>query len=329
MARLRWVISAPLAFGYWCGLAGAALRNDGRARILAFHGTPARRARQLKSLLRYLKKRFDIVSLQALASHIATGNWRQPGRLALTFDDGLKSNVEVAYPILRELSIPATFFVCPGLVEERRWLWNHEARQRLMRLDAHALVQLAASFGCAPDPERMVQHLKSLDLESRRLAEEEIRSATPGFTPTAEERGQFDVAQWPELRALDPRIVTLGSHTLSHPILTSLPEEELEREVGESRRLLEERTRRPVTMFAYPNGDFDRGARDCVRRHYAAAVSVQGESVAPPVDLHALSRIATTWNPLRTAFALHGGMHVDVRRHALAASPTRFVQNIR
>src|SRR5207248_3345103 len=75
---------------------------------------------------------FMFVPLAELAASI--GAARLPGRrrrAAMVFDDGLRSNVRVAYPILRALGIPATFFVCPGLIEERRWLWTHEARRRL------------------------------------------------------------------------------------------------------------------------------------------------------------------------------------------------------
>jgi peptidoglycan/xylan/chitin deacetylase (PgdA/CDA1 family) len=35
------------------------------------------------------------------------------GELALTFDDGLRNQFELAYPALRRLGTPATFFVCP------------------------------------------------------------------------------------------------------------------------------------------------------------------------------------------------------------------------
>ncbi|MCR4438331.1 MAG: polysaccharide deacetylase family protein [bacterium] len=70
------------------------------------------------------------------------------------------------------------------------------------------------------------------------------------------EQGQR-VMSFAELRALDEELVLLGSHTLRHPCLSTLPQEELERELRESRRVLEEQTGRPVTLLSFPHGDYD------------------------------------------------------------------------
>src|SRR2546421_4055299 len=108
-----------------------------------YHGTPLRDAAALERQLRLVRLAFPIVPLEELTSR--GGNGRP--RVALTFDDGLRSNVHVAYPILQKLGLTATFFVCPGLIERREWLWNHEARQRLLSLPKEAMREIAASLG--------------------------------------------------------------------------------------------------------------------------------------------------------------------------------------
>lgn len=284
----------PAAAGYVLGVIGAAERNDGRARILMLHGTPRRRAQQLELALRYLKRHFDVVPLAQIALDAARGDVRFRRQVALTFDDGLRSNVEVAWPILRRLGLPATFFVCPELVEHRRWLWNHEARRRLARLPRKT-----------GEIESLVERMKALPLEKRKATEESLRAATPGFAPSAAERAAFDLADWDALRRLDPSLVTIGSHSLTHAVLTSLDAHDLEREVGESRRLLEARLGRPVEQFAYPNGDLDGNVAQAVRRHYAVAVTVEPRFVEPGADPLRLPRVSMPWNPLRLALALH------------------------
>jgi peptidoglycan/xylan/chitin deacetylase (PgdA/CDA1 family) len=287
-------LRAPLALAYCLGLAGAAERNDGRARILMFHGTPRSRARALERVLRYVRRHFDVVPLAQVARDAASRDVRFRRQVAITFDDGLRNNVEVAYPILRRLGMPATFFVCPALIDARRWLWNHEARQRLKRLS-----------GSASDIESIVQQMKALPLDRRHAMEESIRARTPDFAPTAVERHEFDLAGWDELRGLDPAVITLGSHTLTHPILTSLSPASLERELGESRRALERKLGRAVEQFAYPNGDFDDAVLACARRHYPVAVTVEEGFVATGADPLRLARVNASWNPLRLALALH------------------------
>src|SRR5262245_23977444 len=119
-----------------CGVLG--LQHD---RILMYHATPRRDAAALERQLRLVRFAFPVVPLGRLASGSDAGD-NGRARVALTFDDGLRSNVAVAYPILRKLGLTATFFVCPGLIERGQWLWNQEARERLRSLGAHALVEL-------------------------------------------------------------------------------------------------------------------------------------------------------------------------------------------
>ena len=67
------------------------------------------------------------------------------------------------------------------------------------------------------------------------------------------------------IRAMVADGLDLGSHTLTHPDLTTLDDAALEREVAGSRALLRETFGVPVDAFAYPRGRFDRRVRDAVR----------------------------------------------------------------
>jgi peptidoglycan/xylan/chitin deacetylase (PgdA/CDA1 family) len=262
--------------------------------ILMYHGTPWRDAAHLERQLRALSVLFHIVPLEDLAR--ARPNGRR--RIALTFDDGLKSNVEVAYPILRELGLPATFYVCPGLVESGSWMWNHEARQRLLSLQPQALAELAASVGGPGEVEPLVDWMKGLKLPARRQVEDQIRAATPDFQPTKQQRDEFEIAGWSDLKQLDPRVVTIGSHTLSHPILTSLAPDEVDRELRESRSLLEHQLQREVKSFCYPNGNLDDNTVQAARRYYDSAVTVEAGSLEHDVDPHLMPRLPA--QPRRT-----------------------------
>src|SRR5205814_4051599 len=115
--------------------------------------------------LRLVSLAYPVVPLEKL------GRRNGRPRVALTFDDGLRSNVEVAYPILRKLGLTATFYVCPGLIERGEWLWNHEARQRLLSLPQGSLKELAASIGAPAEVEAFVEWLKTLPIADRRRVE--------------------------------------------------------------------------------------------------------------------------------------------------------------
>jgi peptidoglycan/xylan/chitin deacetylase (PgdA/CDA1 family) len=259
-------------------------------RILMYHGTPQRDAAALERQLRLVRLAFPVVSLEELTAPGGSGR----ARVALTFDDGLRNNVHVAYPILQKLGLSATFFVCPGLIERQEWLWNHEARQRLLSVSQAALGAIAASIDApAADVEAIIEWMKTLRLAARRQVEQQIREATPRFKPTPAEREEFDLASWDELERLDPDVVTIGSHTMTHPILTSLTAEETEAETRDSRMALEQRLDRPISLFCYPNGNLNDGALASARRYYHSAVTVEpGTLQGKGDDPHLLPRYA-------------------------------------
>ena len=298
MLTLNALRAAPVALANWLGLSGRDESPTGR--ILLFHGTPQRDAAALERQLRWLKRRFSIVPLRSLVAAAKAGD-ALGSKVALTFDDGLRSNVAVAYRILHRLALPATFFVCPGLVDRGAWLWTHEACRRLARLEPAARRELATEWQAPAGVEAFVEWMKTLALAARRRVEARLHQATPSFVPTAAERGECDLASWQELRRLDPALVTIGSHTLSHAILPGVPADELEVEVRDSRRRLERGLERPVEFFSYPNGDHNADTDACVRRHYRAAVTSSFGWVCGGAAAHRLPRRVAPTGVLRLA----------------------------
>ena len=302
MLTLRTLQAIPRAVTNWVGFTGRDERPV--ARILLYHGTPRGRAASLERELRWLKRRFNVVPLRSIANAVANGGVLGD-KVALTFDDGLRSNVEVAYPLLHRLAIPATFFVCPGLVDRAKWLWTHEARGRLARLGPKARAELAREWGQSAGITEFVAWMKTLDNAARRRVQQRLQEATPDFAPSVQEREAYDVADWKALRRLDPAIISIGSHTLTHPILSGVAQPELEAEVRDSRRQLERGLERPVDTFAYPDGDLDPAADACVRRHYRVALRASGGWVKRGVDLYRLPRLAAPSGVLRLARRLY------------------------
>jgi peptidoglycan/xylan/chitin deacetylase (PgdA/CDA1 family) len=125
-----------------------------RSLILAYHGigsfprdldphnlmlAPERFRQQLNILKR---RRYRLVTLSEIAAQL--DRERPPeGLCALTFDDGTVDNLEVLAPMLEELGVPATVFVCPGLLGTDHFAMPPAAGVRLM--DAEELQRLASS----------------------------------------------------------------------------------------------------------------------------------------------------------------------------------------
>ena len=60
-----------------------------------------------------------------------------------------------------------------------------------------------------------------------------------------------------QLRSLPNNLVTIGSHTVTHPLLTQVEESEARLEIQDSRTKLEAMLGRDVTQFSFPFGGFN------------------------------------------------------------------------
>ncbi|HSE98479.1 MAG TPA: polysaccharide deacetylase family protein, partial [Blastocatellia bacterium] len=109
-------------------------------------------------------------------------------------------------------------------------------------------------------------------------------------TPPAE----FAPLSWEQAREMDSLGVEIGSHTVTHPVLTHSSASRLSRELGESRSRLEAVLGRRVDLFCYPNGDYDRGVRkEVARAGYRCAVTTEAGLNDGRSDPLALKRIHT------------------------------------
>lgn len=263
---------------------------------------------RFERLMRWLRGHARVVALPDLLSDLHSQR-PPPGDLevALTFDDGLASQFLLAYPVLRELGLSATIFVCPQLIDEQRWLWNHEVRARWQRLETRRQTELAQDLGANPhDANAVVARLKTQPEAARADFFARLRLGTPEFRPTRAESLAYDLMDWDQMRQMDPALVTIGSHSLSHPILTTLLDEDLDRELRGSRSRLESQLDRSTPIFCYPNGSLDARVRDCAARHYDAAVStVEALIDNQSADYWALPRIPVSSDLGLSVWRLH------------------------
>jgi peptidoglycan/xylan/chitin deacetylase (PgdA/CDA1 family) len=130
-------------------------------------------------------------------------------------------------------------------------------------------------------------------------------SADPARPPHP---GRRSMLSWPEIQEMRAAGFSFGAHTHTHPNLTRLPPGQSEREMVDSRRIIEDQLGEPVRLFAYPFGQYNRTVRDLARRHFELACSDRLGLVTGRSDPHALERVETfyfrsprRWNLLRSA----------------------------
>jgi peptidoglycan/xylan/chitin deacetylase (PgdA/CDA1 family) len=205
-------------------------------------------ARHFERQLRAVRSAGHVVPLGPAARSLTAGEGLPARAVAISFDDGYRDNLEVAAPILERLGLPATFFLTPGVLsgEVRPW-WE----------------VLGQAWSDAPEP-RPGAPLDGLCEELKLKSLEERDSAVATLVAELAPPRRHDPAQlfldWDGARALVQRGFEIGSHTMSHPLLSRETPEEQHRQLSESKRQLDERLGIAVDMLAYPNGraiDFD------------------------------------------------------------------------
>jgi peptidoglycan/xylan/chitin deacetylase (PgdA/CDA1 family) len=87
-------------------------------------------------------------------------------------------------------------------------------------------------------------------------------------------------------------LLEIGSHSLTHPILTAIPTESVQAEVQRSKALLEDAISKPVTKFSYPDGATSRAVQaEVMSAGYTCACSSQSDVASKSSNLFGLPRI--------------------------------------
>jgi len=217
---------------------------------MTFHVVPS--AAWFRRALQTLGRVYRFISVDDLRAYFYEGR-RFNGCCHICFDDGERSFHDLALPVLEDLAVPATLFVSPGVLGGERNYWFQEVRYlRKQAGDAAIKHEIAGVLGW--NDARVAPFSVNSLLKSLRLAEIwHVIDAT-------RQRHRLPAAPLyninpDELRALAKReLLTIGAHTMTHPILQNETDDESARQIRESIEALAGLIGRQVDTFAYPNG---------------------------------------------------------------------------
>lgn len=114
-----------------------------------------------------------------------------------------------------------------------------------------------------------------------------------------------EIMSWDDAREMVRGGVAIASHTLSHPRLSKLTDEQVEAELAESLDSLGRELDEPPGAFAYPFGDYDARIRRLVETvGYLGACTVRSGSARPLADRYELPRVTVAGTDGLLAFAV-------------------------
>jgi len=264
--------------------------------------------------LQVLRRTRYPLPLAEFTSRLLAGTLPQ-NAVALTFDDGYFDNLEAGKPLLSAADVPATVFLATGYLNRSGEIWSDELAKLILLGSCGQRFELKVGGRLIPvqlgtkSPTRKNGTVRATLLKRRKAELTEIWEAFRRLEDKeriefmAELRSKIDVVN---CRASPGRamtseevltlakdgLVTIGAHTVTHPILPALEPAECYREVKESKLACEALVGVPVQSFAYPYGKFDDKSRAAVEAAgFAFACSTQEKPAFATSDIFALPRL--------------------------------------
>jgi peptidoglycan/xylan/chitin deacetylase (PgdA/CDA1 family) len=304
-------------------------------------------AEMLRRQLHLLKRHYNVISPEdALA-------WREgrlelpPRAVLLTCDDGLLNCLIDMLPVLQQEQVSCLFFVTGASVgDSRRMLWYEELFLFFHRAPAGPFeissegVLIQGELG-SPEERRRIwwNAVKRLSQVDAGIRDSFLHAARMQFRLHAERSfdeenpvacRRFGLLTCSELQELASAGMTIGAHTLSHPMLSKLPPELAYAEISESRLRLESVLKKRVWAFAYPFGDPQSVTPEALamaqKAGYEAAFLNYGGGLGTDLPAYALPRVHVTAEMSLGEFEAHvSGFHARLQRRAGRGAPSAAV----
>jgi len=254
-------------------------------------------AKWFENIILLLKSKYTLVELSFFES---LDNYKnKKGFCHITFDDGDRTFYTVAYPILKKYNVPVTIFVSPKSAVNHENFWFQEVRDYDKNVMNDILSKkLSMSLEIISETS-FVNILKCLTIaqinETISLYQKETNTPPKPFQ-------NMNLTEILEVEKSG--IVTIGAHTLNHPILKNENNEICDIEISESITALQKLLGHEVKYFAYPNGtpNEDFGNREIEilnKNNIAIAVSTESKFISRDDKKLAFPRLGLSYGSMR------------------------------
>jgi len=285
---------------------------------------------QFEEQLSWLTQNANVLSLNSFYDR-----WRnktlKKGSVAITFDDGYLDNYETAKPLLEKYGVPATFFIATQNMQTGDPFWWDELlhfflfeqtlpAQLAVQIEDEELVvdiegeetitnELALKIESwkgdqPPNTKRAAaflqvwQGFKTLMPQAQQAA---LKTLKKGYKTTTGLPKIISSAQLLEVAASP--LFTIGVHTVSHPALALFSKEVQQKEVIESKQILENLLQKKMEFLAYPYGNYNSSAQAVAKKAgLLAAFTTESVSADKCANPFGIGRKIITNQPLDKSY---------------------------
>ncbi|MEO6542019.1 MAG: polysaccharide deacetylase family protein, partial [Ferruginibacter sp.] len=228
----------------------------GKSLVLVFHKES--NGPLFEKIIVALKTRYRLVSIHEL-EQLLSEKKELKNVCHISFDDGHRSFYDVIFPILRKHHVPVSLFISPDVISTNSNYWFQEVHDYDEKIVKEILsTHLNISPGkISRTPFKMI--FKTLSIQEIEKVMDIYQQQTKCGIKAPK---NINLEQLQELALSD--LVTIGAHSLKHPILKNENDADCNHEITASIKKLEMLTGKPVKYFAFPNGmpGLDYGERE-------------------------------------------------------------------
>lgn len=214
----------------------------------------------LEKMLVHLLKEYDIISMDEMCLRLNSNIKQSKKFIVITFDDGYKDNLTLAYPIFKKLNIPFTIYVTNCYPNKTAKLWWYMLEDILLENNTITFrhENTSLSFNCKTQKEKDASFEKIRNIIITSSAKEQdhiLKQLEESNNKNLQSYVSKESLNWEEINMLsnDP-LVTIGCHTINHLGLNTLTKEEALAEVLNSKKEIESKISNKAIHFAYPFG---------------------------------------------------------------------------
>lgn len=298
-------------------------------------------AKDLRQQLGLLKAHYNVIAPEDFLSW-RRGTLQLPERAVLiASDDGLSNCLTAMLPVLKTEGVKCLFFVTGVSAGDMRgMLWYEELFLLFLRAPVGTFEascervtirgelssrreRRAAWWSAVKQLSQVSQEIRESILESaRNRIDWDPRQRLEAETGW---RSRFCLLDIEGLRELISSGMTIGAHTLNHPMLSQAPPDLAWKEIAGSKAVLEAALRRPVWAFAYPFGDPQSVTPQVLemaqRAGFDAAFLNFGGGLGTELPPFAIPRVHVSAEMSLPEFEAHvSGFYMRVQRRARAST---------
>jgi len=214
---------------------------------------------QFTANISWLKRHTHILSAENLLEIIYNNRELNKPSTLITFDDGYIDNFTLAYPVLKQLNVPAIFFIPTDQIETRQLGWwdliayiVKKTRKKSIML-SNETIELINPFDAIT---KLHNTMKTMPFDNNINLIDKLSEVCDVPFPDKEVQSK-ELMTWDQICEVSNNGITIGSHTHSHRVLNTLNIEDQHDEMLLSKQILENKSKREVFALSYPVGNYN------------------------------------------------------------------------